>query len=234
VKVLITGGGGFIGYHLARYHLTLGDSVTIVDNLLKTDGELDEECRVLVKTPLVELLQIDLTDAAARRMPLSNVDIVYHLAAINGTRFFYEIPYGVARANLLMTLNLLDALEGKSIGKLVFASSSEVYAGCGQVGLLKIPTDEDIPVVFPQPTEDRFCYGGSKFMGEFLCLRFGRQLKVPTSIVRYHNVYGPRMGKMHVIPEFIARILARENPFRIYGGQETRAFCYVEDAVEAT
>jgi len=71
-------------------------------------------------------------------------------------------------------------------------------------------------------------------MGEFLCVQFGKKNGVPASVIRYHNIYGPRMGTKHVIPEFILRMPARENPFRIYGGQETRAFCYVDDAVRAT
>ncbi len=234
MNVLITGGVGFIGCHLARYHLQRGDSVIIVDNLFKTDVKVDEAFRVLMRTPGFEYLQMDLTKPIGKRMCLSTLDIVYHLAAINGTQLFYEIPYQVARANLLMTLNLLDALKDESVRKLVYASTSEVYADCDQVGLLHIPTDELIPVVFCQPTDKRFSYGTSKFMGEFLCFHFGQQFSIPTSIVRYHNVYGPRMGSRHVIPQFIARIQAEENPFGIYGGQETRSFCYIDDAVEAS
>ena len=71
-------------------------------------------------------------------------------------------------------------------------------------------------------------------MGEFLCLQFGQTHKVPVSVIRYHNIYGPRMGEKHVIPEFILRAARRENPFAIYGGGETRAFCHVDDAVAAT
>jgi nucleoside-diphosphate-sugar epimerase len=160
--------------------------------------------------------------------------VVYHLAAINGTRLFYEMPFEVARTNLLSTLNLLEWLQLRTVGRLVYASTSEVYADAGALGLLKIPTSEEIPVVFTQPTKVRFSYGTSKFMGEFLCLQFGKKVNVSTSVVRYHNIYGPRMGDKHVIPEFIARIERDENPFRIYGGSETRAFCYVDDAVEAT
>lgn len=234
MNVLITGGAGFVGYHLARYHVERGDTVAIVDNLFKTGGKEDEAFRVLVETPGVEHVRADLTCPVTTLTSFPHLDVVYHLAAINGTQLFYEMPYQVARANLLMTLNLLNGIEGKAVGKLVYASSSEVYAGCEGVGLLDIPTDEQVPVVFSQPTNARFSYGTSKFMGEFLCLYFGRQFGVPCSIVRYHNVYGPRMGTRHVVPEFIVRIRARENPFRIFGGDETRAFCYVDDAVRAT
>lgn len=234
MNILITGGAGFIGYHLARFHLQRGDAVTILDNHFKDGGRADEAFQVLAAHPGVRAIAADLT------VPLSGVraegpfDVVYHLAAINGTRLFYEIPFQVARTNLLMTLHLLDWLAAQPVGRLLYASTSEVYAGCEDVGLLAIPTGEDTPVVFPQPTNVRFCYGTSKFMGEFLCLQFGRERAVPTSVVRYHNVYGPRMGDKHVIPEFIARAHRGERPFRVYGGDETRAFCYVDDAVEAT
>jgi len=205
----------------------------IMDNLFKAGGRSDQELEAFIKSEGVRYISVDLTKPlVVKREP--GFDIVYHLAAINGTRLFYEIPYQLARANLLMTLNLLDWLEGQTVGKLIYASTSEVYAGCEQVGLLTIPTAENIPVVFPQPTNVRFSYGTSKFMGEFLCFQFGEKMKTRTSVVRYHNIYGPRMGTKHVIPEFILRMKERENPFRIFGGQETRAFCYVDDAVTAT
>jgi UDP-glucose 4-epimerase/UDP-glucuronate decarboxylase len=85
-----------------------------------------------------------------------------------------------------------------------------------------------------QPTHVRFSYGTSKFMGEVLCTQFGRRFGVPCTVVRYHNVYGPRMGERHVIPEFIARARRKEDPFDVYGSHETRAFCYIDDAVDAT
>ncbi len=147
---------------------------------------------------------------------------------------FYEIPYKLARTNLLLTLNLLDWLETKNIKRLVYSSSSEVYAGAEFLGKLEIPTKEDVPVVFPQPTNIRFSYGTTKFMGEFLCRNFGEKNYIPTTIIRYHNIYGPRMGNKHVIPEFIQRISSGKNPFTMSGRKETRSFCYIDDAVKAT
>jgi nucleoside-diphosphate-sugar epimerase len=234
MKVLITGGAGFIGYHLACFHVRRGDEVVILDNLFKTNGQTDPEFVSLSESAKVTYLPADLTAAIRVPKAIGQIDVVYHLAAINGTRLFYEIPYEVARANLLVTLNLLDWLETQAVARLVYSSTSETYAGCGEVGLLPIPTDETVPVVFPQPTNVRFSYGTSKFMGEFLCFRFGEKHHIPTSVIRYHNIYGPRMGMKHVIPEFIIRLRDKESPFRIYGGDETRAFCYVDDAVEAT
>lgn len=234
MRVLVTGGAGFIGLHLARAHADAGDIVLIVDNLAKAGGEADPDLSALLGRPGVELHRSDLSAAVPAASLFTGIDVVYHLAAINGTELFYEIPYELARANLKMTLNLLDALAEARPRRLVYASSSEVYADAAGVGALRIPTDESVPVVFMQPTNPRFSYGTSKFMGEFLCLRFGERMSVPTTVVRYHNVFGPRMGSRHVIPQLIARVLQGEDPLRVFGRDETRAFCFVSDAVEAT
>lgn len=234
MRILITGGAGFIGYHLAVYHQRLGDTVVIVDNLFKMQGRMDPELAALTAQRNVEYQSLDLTRPLTILAAAEGFDIVYHLAAINGTRLFYEIPYEVARTNLLVTVHLLDWLAGQRVGRLVYASTSEVYADAAVVGLLRVPTPEETPVVFTQPTSVRFSYGTSKFMGEFLALQCGRTRQMPATVVRYHNIYGPRMGEKHVIPEFIQRLERGEQPFRIYGGSQTRAFCYVDDAVAAT
>ena len=129
---------------------------------------------------------------------------------------------------------MFDFLEGQDIKKIVYSSSSEVYAGAEKYGLLNIPTAENAPVVFPQPTDVRYSYGTSKFISEFLSLNFGRTVQIATSVIRYHNIYGPRMGVNHAIPAIITRLMKEENPFKVYGAHETRAFCYIDDAVEAT
>ncbi len=233
-QIVITGGAGFIGFHLACYHAELGDKVILLDNFFKSEGNRDDELDELLTNENVKIFQVDLKKPITNVGVSGNIDIVYHLAAINGTRLFYEIPYEVCRDNLLLTLNLLNWLENYKTGRILYSSSSEVYAGADKFNLLKIPTDEHVPVIFPQPTDVRFSYGTSKFMGEFLCIYFGKKFNVPASVIRYHNIYGPRMGDKHVIPEFALRLKEGENPFRIYGGNETRAFCYVDDAVKAT
>jgi len=234
VKVAITGGAGFIGFHLASAHALDGDDVTLIDSLAKSGGAPDPDLAGLLAGGKVKLVRFDLATDGASLVGLGPFDIVYHLAAINGTQLFYDIPYELARINLRITLNLLDALAVSPPRRLVYTSSSEVYADAESLGALKVPTDESAPVVFTQPTAVRFSYGTSKFMGEFLCLRFGERYGVPTTVVRYHNVYGPRMGDRHVVPQLLERIEQGEDPLRVYGTDETRAFCYVSDAVEAT
>jgi nucleoside-diphosphate-sugar epimerase len=234
MKVLITGGAGFVGFHLASFHADRGDQVIILDNFFKSEGRKDRYIEELLNKNNVHMYNVDMNQPLEGVNVSGKIDIVYHLAAINGTRLFYEMPYEVCRDNLMMTLNLLNWLQEMNIGRLLYSSSSEVYAGAAAFDLLKIPTDENAPVVFPQPTDVRFSYGTSKFVGEFLCFHFGRKYGVPTTVIRYHNIYGPRMGNKHVIPEFSLRLKANENPFRVYGGNETRAYCYVDDAVQAT
>ena len=117
----------------------------------------------------------------------------------------------------------------------MFTSSSEAYAGTitqnpGQF----VPTRENIPLSVTDVMNPRWSYGGSKITGELLTVNYCRTHNVNFRIIRYHNIYGPRMGFDHVLPEFFRRIHERVNPFPVFGGEETRAFCAVEDAVRAT
>ncbi|MBT7608980.1 MAG: NAD-dependent epimerase/dehydratase family protein, partial [Bacteriovoracaceae bacterium] len=206
----------------------------IFDNLFKDTGVEDKEFDNLIKNENVHFVKVDLNKEVGKLDVPDSYDLVFHLAAINGTRLFYEIPYQVATTNLRVTLNFYKWLEDKKIGRLIYSSTSEVYSGAEKVGLLEIPTCEAAPVVFSQPTDVRYSYGTSKFMGEFLTLHFSKQFNTETSVIRYHNIYGPRMGNKHVIPEFMIRMKGGETPFNLYGGEETRSFCYVNDAIEAT
>jgi len=234
MKILITGGIGFIGYHLAKFHVERGDRIFIIDNLTKPTNEDDAGYNELKNNSSVELFQIDLTHKIDKINISGPIDYVYHLAAINGTELFYKIPYEVARTNMLVTINLLDWLEKIYVDRIIYTSTSEVYAGSEKYNLVQYPTKENVPVVFAQPTSSRFSYGASKFMGEFLFLHFGAKFDKKVTVLRYHNIYGPRMGNRHVIPELIMRLNMKENPLNLYGGQETRSFCYISDAISAT
>jgi nucleoside-diphosphate-sugar epimerase len=233
MNILITGGSGFIGYSLAQFHAGKGDNVIILDSLYKSKKTIDEDLRTLIDLPNVTFHEVDLTKPVQVEID-EELDYVYHLAAINGTKLFYEIPYEVCLTNLLITINFLKFLENIKFRKLVFSSTSEVYAGALEYGLMDVPTAEDVPVVFPQPTNLRFSYASSKFVSEYLVIQFGKQFDKNVSVIRYHNIYGPRMGFNHAVPEIILRLLSGENPFPVYGADETRAFCYVDDAVEAS
>lgn len=229
MKVLIAGGAGFIGLHLAKYLAEKRDDVTICDNLFR--GEMDSELTDLIKSENVEFVNADLTDGKEFEKIEPDFDLVYHLAAINGTNFFYDIPHVVLRVNVLTLLNTLDWLTRKNCQKLIWTSSSEVYAGAIALNKVPVPTPEDIPLVIEDVFNPRFSYAASKIVGESLCLNYAKSCGLNVSIVRPHNIYGPRMGYEHVIPQFITRIIRREDPFRIYGSSQSRAFCFIEDLV---
>lgn len=234
-KVLITGGAGFIGYHLSKYLVDKGYEVTIIDNFSR--GNEDEDFINLIEKENVFFIKGDLTDPKTLENVKDSFDYIYHLAMINGTPNFYKIPDKVLDIGILGTLNLLKWLSRKrNKGKLLFASSSEVYASALKIMKnFPIPTPEEVPLVIDDPTNVRWSYGASKMIGEVMMHSYAKIGKIKDyCIIRYHNVYGPRMGFDHVIPQVIERIMKKENPFKIYGAEQTRTFCYVEDAVRAT
>jgi UDP-glucose 4-epimerase/UDP-glucuronate decarboxylase len=117
---------------------------------------------------------------------------------------------------------------------LFFSSTSEVYAGSVGLGLAPVPTPEDVPLAIADAAAPRAAYAISKLLGEAAVIHAGRARGLRWVIGRYHNVYGPRMGADHVIPEMALRAIRREDPFLVYGPGQRRAFCHVADAVEAT
>lgn len=193
---------------------------------------MDDEFQALIKKKNVVFINVDLTEKAELSKLPKDCDTVFHLAAINGTRFFYEIPHLVLKTNALTLMNILDWCAS-ACPKLVWTSSSEVYAAASSVTEIPVPTNESVPLVIDDVYNRRYSYGGSKIFGELLCLNYARANKLQVTIIRPHNIYGPRMGTEHVIPEFILRIIGREKVFKIYGGEQTRAFCYIDDFVKA-
>lgn len=235
-KILITGGAGFIGYHLARHLLeTTQDIITLSDNLQR--GRMDEDLQVLLNDypDRIRFIQADLTEPASWNQFDQDIDHVYHLAAVNGTKYFYEIPHQVMRINALTLIHGLDwvsSLEKKP--KLLFPSSCEAYAGALEAfGTLPLPTPENVPLVIADPYNPRASYDVTKLMSEPFVIHYAQQYGFPAVIIRPHNFYGPRAGWEHVIPEFSGRIHQRMEPFPIFGADDTRTFCYIEDAVEA-
>ncbi|MDD2778114.1 MAG: NAD-dependent epimerase/dehydratase family protein [Methanocellales archaeon] len=230
-KILVTGGGGFIGCHLSKHLANEGNEVMIVDNLFR--GRMDDELKEILKMENVKYTEADLTNSKSFEKLDSDFDYVYHLAAINGTRYFYEIPDEVLRTNSLATINILDWFVKSECKKILFSSSSEVYAGAMRKFGLPIPTPEDVPLCIEDVQNSRWSYAGSKIIGELLFINYAKKHDFDMTIVRYHNIYGPRMGYEHVIPEFLLNIYKNIDPFPVYGNT-SRAFCYIDDATEAT
>jgi UDP-glucose 4-epimerase/UDP-glucuronate decarboxylase len=229
-RVLITGGTGFIGLRLATALLDRGASVTLIDNLSR--GRLDENVPALGQR--VHLVRHDLRQSLPEELPGAPFTQVFHLAAVVGVRFSLEVPHHVSSTNLRSTLNVLDWCARHPPRMLCVSSTSEVADGAAKVGLASVPLDESVPFVLPEPHSARASYALSKMASEQLLVHYAQVYGFAARIMRYHNVYGPRMGYEHVIPQFIDRICARQNPFSIFGAAQTRAFCYVDDAVEAT
>ena len=235
MKALVTGGAGFIGFHLSRHLANKGYDIIILDNLAR--GKSDEEFKELIEKNNVSFIRADITKKNFIGKLDKNYDYIYHLAAINGTENFYNIPHKVIKVGILGTINILDWFSQNKKGKLLFSSSSETYSGAYELlgESFPIPTPEDVPLVINDPKNVRWSYGGSKILSEIAIYSYAKVFGIKDFVlIRYHNIYGPRMGHEHVIPQFIDRIIRKENPFKIYGGKETRTFCYVDDGVRAT
>lgn len=226
-RVLITGGAGFIGFHLASRLAAAGADVDILDNFAR--GVRDAELAALAARPGVRIIDADLLAPGALRDLDADYERIFHLAAIIGVRHVLERPLAVLRDNAVMTLAVIDlAARQRRLARLVFASTSEVYAGTLRSFGLAIPTPEETPLALTPLAEPRTSYMLSKMYGEALVLHSG----LPCTIVRPHNIYGPRMGLAHVIPELLRK--AHEAPdggiLDVYSVEHTRTFCYATDA----
>lgn len=233
MKILVTGGSGFVGYHLAKRLVADGHEVTLVDNFFR--GKRDKDFVALLEGPNITLVEADLTEPSAWEQFGDEFTHVYHLAAVNGTDLFYSMPQEVLRINILTLMHALEWLRTRNPdGKLLFTSSNEAYAGALEAfNQLPIPTPEDVPLVISDVKNPRWTYAATKLIGEQLCIHYATSYDLDMVIVRPHNFYGPRAGFNHVIPQFTKRIHDRVSPFPIYGADCTRTFCYIDDAIEA-
>ena len=228
-RVLITGGAGFIGVHLARKLIAEDHRVDLIDNFAR--GTKDAELEALADHPAVSLITRDLLRPTALSDLDRDYDLIFHLAAIVGVKAVSEAPFEVLTRNMEMLSRLLAfAGEQKALHRLAFTSTSEVYAGSLALPDFALPTPERVPIVLPDLGQPRTSYLLSKLYGEAMCRHSG----LPVTILRPHNIYGPRMGWSHVIPELLerARRAKRNEPLVVYSPEHTRAFCHVADAVE--
>lgn len=232
-KYLITGAAGFVGLALVKELLKNSDnSLVLVDDFAR--GRADDEWEKVLLNSAVTFLKGDMTDASfVSTLPL-DCDYVYHLAAVIGVRNVRENPDRVLFVNTISTLLLLEHLkqaENKP-KRVVFSSTSEIVAGTQKYFDIPIPTPEDVPITLGDLTEPRSTYLLSKAVGESACFTYANVYGIPCSVVRFYNVYGPRMGYQHVIPELFIKLSQNDN-VAIASPDHTRAFCYIDDAVEA-
>jgi nucleoside-diphosphate-sugar epimerase len=226
-RILVTGGSGFIGAALVKALVAHGEGVRVFDNHSRGSPH-----RLREVERDIELVQGDIRDAAAVDAAMDGIDEVHHLAFVNGTATFYSDPDLVLDVGVKGIVNVIDSCRRRGVGRLILASSSEVYQSPPRV-----PTDEAVPLVIPDPLNPRLSYGAGKIISELLAINHGRKHFERVLIFRPHNVYGPDMGFDHVIPQFGMRLKKASSaagaiPFSIQGsGQETRSFCHVDDLV---
>lgn len=225
---LVTGATGFIGSALVRALVTNGYRVRALD-----DESRGSRHRLREQEAEIEWIQGDVRDATTVMRAVSGVDAVCHLAAVNGTEFFYTRPELVLEVAVKGMINVLDACIENGVGELFVASSSEVYQTPPEV-----PTDENVPLSIPDPRNPRYSYGGGKIISELLTVNYGRKKLRRAVIFRPHNVYGPDMGWEHVIPQFVLRMqeICKQTQgvitFPIQGsGMETRSFVFIDDMI---
>jgi nucleoside-diphosphate-sugar epimerase len=222
MKIHITGGAGFIGSRLVRRLVEEGHEVTVFDNVSR--GAVDKLEPVLDD---IEFIQGDIRDYDTLNSAVGSPDIIYHLAAVNGTKHFYDRPVEVMDVNIAGVQNITKIATERDCGRLVFASSSEVYGYPTE-----FPTSEEHPLQIMSSENPRFSYAGSKIIGEQYVINRLEDTDTEYAIIRPHNIYGEAMGEDHVVPEFIEQMVT-DKPFTIYGdGKQTRSFCYISDAVE--
>ena len=226
MRVLITGGAGFIGSHLSDAHLERGDEVYIIDDL--STGSI-ENIQHIKKHPRFHYTIDSVTNYAVLSELVDMCDAVYHMAAAVGVKLIVESPVRTIETNVRGTEVVL-AVANKKKKKVLIASTSEVYGLSAEV-----PFREDGNLVMGATNKGRWSYACSKAIDEFLALAYWREKKLPTVVVRLFNTVGPRQTGQYgmVIPTLVKQAIARK-PLTVYGdGKQTRCFGYVGDVVEA-
>ncbi len=224
MNVLITGGAGFIGSHLADRFLARGDEVYVMDI-----GR-DNKIRHNYDNPRFHVIRDSVLNVETLDNLVFRADLVYHLAAVVGVEEVLRRTFDVLQVNVNGTYNVVK-LCYKYNKRLVFSSTSEAYGKN-----TKVPFDEDDDKVLGSTRVDRWSYAASKIIGEHYCLAY-HKMGLPVSVIRYFNIYGPRMDELdvgRVVSIFIGQII-KEKCVKIIGdGKQTRCFTYIDDGVEGT
>jgi len=224
--VLITGGAGFIGSHLADAYLDRGDEVFVIDDL--STGTI-ENIQHLKENPRFHYTIDTVHNTPVTAELVDQCNVVFHLAAAVGVKLIVESPVRTIETNVRGTEVVL-AIANKKKKKVLVASTSEVY------GLsTDVPFREDGNLVMGATTKGRWSYACSKAIDEFLALAYWREKKLPTIVVRLFNTVGPRQTGQYgmVIPTFVKQALSGR-PITVYGdGKQSRCFGYVGDVVGA-
>jgi len=227
LKVLVTGGAGYIGSHLVDRLIVRGDEVFVVDNL--STGKIQNIEHLLGKEGFHLVNDSILNESLMERI-VERVDLIYHLAAVVGVKYVIEDPLHGIYTNVKGT-EIVLSLAYKYWKKVVIASSSEIYGKSKD-----LPFRENGDRILGPTDVSRWSYSMSKAIDEHFAFAYANK-GLPVSIVRYFNSYGPRMderGYGSVVARFIQQALSGQ-PITVHGdGSQSRCFTYIEDTVEGT
>lgn len=224
MKILVTGGAGFIGNHLCRFLLKEGHKVICVDNLCSGYSENIDDLHMYEN---FSFLKLDITTSMFMLYNFKNIDQIYHLACMASPKYYQSFPLQTIKTCVNGTINILDYAR-RNYAKVLFTSTSEIYGE---------------PLEHPQSETYRgnvntlgirSCYDEGKRIAETIMMEYNRLYNVDTKIVRLFNTYGPRMNKQdgRVISNFIHQALSNSK-ITIYGdGSQTRSLCYIDDTVD--
>jgi len=226
-KVLITGGAGFIGFHLANKLIESGYHIDLLDNYSR--GVNDAQLSDLVENEKISLINADLLQSVVEQLD-HDYRYIYHFAALIGVQHVLKSPYDVLAKNFTLLQNALElAKRQKKLERFIFTSTSEVYAGTLNHYGLEFPTPESTSLTVSDLREARTSYMLSKIYGEAMC----QYSDLPVTIIRPHNFYGPRMGLSHVIPELMKKVVeTKTGLLDVFSVNHKRTFCYIADAVK--
>ena len=227
MRILVTGGAGFIGSNLVDSLMEQNHEVTVIDNL--SVGKASNIAHHL-ENERFHFVNDSILNVSTLERLIRQVDLIYHLAAVVGPKYVIEDPLGTIVTNVRGTENVLE-LAFKYWTKIVIASSSEIYGKSTAV-----PLSEDDDRILGPTTVGRWSYSDAKAIDEYFALAYAKK-GLPATVVRYFNAYGPRLdprGYGSVVARFITQTLQGE-PLTVYGGgEQTRCFTYVADTVRGT
>jgi len=224
LRILVTGGSGFIGSALTINFIKKGYLVKVLD-----DGSRGRLRRLESFKSEFEYIDADIRDRQAVSRASKDIDVIFHLAFVNGTANFYSKPAEILDIGIQGMYSILNAAQENGIEQFFLASSSEVY----QVPE-RFPTPVDVPLVVPDVSNPRYSYGLAKILQEFLLAHAAPNISRKI-VFRPHNIYGPDMGNLHVIPELFEKVRDSRNGNLILkgNGSHSRSYCYIQDFVQA-
>ena len=220
-NILITGGAGFIGYHLSKALLNKNFNIDIFDNLSR--GKLDKDLKKLLKNNKINFKKVDLNKPFFIK---KNYQYIFHLAATVGVKNVNINPSLTIYNNIMPLFSMINFINKKNIKtKIILFSTSEVYSPLLN-DKKKFPFSEKNSI----PLSNKVISRDSYFLSKLFSEKIIKISNLDFIILRPHNIYGPRMGFAHVIPEIIEKF-KKEKTVKVYSPNHTRSFCYIDDAI---